>query len=215
MRIRLSSIVVGVRNIGGAERSSGADIVYTRLGQLHQVRAKNCVLACYNMMIPYLCPEMSDQQKQGLHYMVKTPLVYTSVAIRNWRAFKALGFSQLYAPAGYFVTMRLNPLTNIGTYRSIGSVDEPTLVFMVRTPASRGSTNVRKTEPGARNCWQPRSKRSSAISATRWGACSAPAVSIRRGISLPSRSTAGRTATPMNSIPCSIRIGRPGRRRTR
>jgi spermidine dehydrogenase len=138
MRIRLSSIVVGVRNNGSPDNSTGADIVYTRFGQLHQVKAKNCVLACYNMMIPYLCPEMSDKQKEGLHYLVKTPLVYTSVAIRNWRAFKTLGISQLYAPSGYFVTMRLNPVTNIGTYHSVGSPDDPTLVFLVRTPCQPG-----------------------------------------------------------------------------
>jgi len=138
VRIRLSSIVVGVRNIGTASQSAGADIVYTRFGQLHRVRAKNCVLACYNVMIPYLCPEMPDKQKDGLHYLVKTPLVYTSVAIRDWRAFKTLGISQLYAPSSYWVTMRLNPVTNIGTYHSVGSVDDPTLAFLVRTPCQPG-----------------------------------------------------------------------------
>jgi spermidine dehydrogenase len=138
VRIRLSSIVVGVRNIGDAAQSTGADIVYTRFGKLYQVRAKNCVLACYNVMIPYLCPEMSDKQKEGLHYLVKTPLVYTSVAIRDWRPFKTLGISQLYAPSSYWVTMRLNPMTNIGGYHSVGSVDEPTLVFLVRTPCQPG-----------------------------------------------------------------------------
>jgi spermidine dehydrogenase len=38
------------------------------------------------MMIPYLCPELPAAQKDALRYLVKTPLVYTSVAIRNWRA---------------------------------------------------------------------------------------------------------------------------------
>jgi spermidine dehydrogenase len=138
VRIRLSSIVVGARNEGPIASATGAEIVYTRFGQLHQVRAAHCVLACYNMMIPYLCPDMPAKQKDGLHYLVKTPLVYSSVAIRNWRAFKALGISSVYAPAGYFVTMRLDPVTNIGTYRSVASVDDPIMVFMVRTPCQPG-----------------------------------------------------------------------------
>jgi spermidine dehydrogenase len=138
VRIRLSSIVVGVRNTGTAEQSQGADIVYTRFGQLHQVSAGQCVLACWNMMIPYLCPTLPAPQKEALHYLVKTPLVYTSVALRNWRAFKKLGVSAMYSPAGYWVSMRLNPVTNIGGYRSVAGPDDPVLLFMVRTPCQPG-----------------------------------------------------------------------------
>ena len=65
------------------------------------MRAKDCVLACWNMMIPYLCPELPEEQKEALHYLVKTPLVYTSVALRNWRAFHKLGFAAVNAPGGY------------------------------------------------------------------------------------------------------------------
>jgi spermidine dehydrogenase len=137
-RIRLSSIVVGARNIGGADKSTGVQIAYTRFGLLHQARAKDCVLACYNMMIPYLCPEMSQKQKDGLHYLVKTPLVYTSVAIRNGHAFQKLGIAGTYHPGGYFVTTRLNKVTNIGSYHSVPSLDQPLLVFMVRTPCQPG-----------------------------------------------------------------------------
>jgi spermidine dehydrogenase len=105
---------------------------------MHQVRAKQCVLACWNMMIPYLCPDMPAKQKEALHYLVKTPLVYTSVALRNWHSFKKLGISQVYSPSGYWVSMRLNPVTNIGTYHSVASEDDPILLFMVRTPCQPG-----------------------------------------------------------------------------
>jgi spermidine dehydrogenase len=138
VRIRLSSIVVGARNIGGASASQGVDLVYTRFGRLHQLRAKQCIMACYNMMIPYLCPDMPEKQKESLHYLVKTPLIYTSVALRNWQAFKKLGVNGVYFPASYFVTMRLNPVTNIGEYHSVGSENDPVLLFMVRTPCQPG-----------------------------------------------------------------------------
>ena len=36
-----------------------------------------CVLACYNMIIPYLCPEMSAKQKEALSYCVKNILLST------------------------------------------------------------------------------------------------------------------------------------------
>ena len=60
------------------------------------------------MMIPYLCPELPEQQKAALHYASKIPLIYTSVALRNWQAFKSLGIAQVYAPGSYFSSLSLN-----------------------------------------------------------------------------------------------------------
>jgi spermidine dehydrogenase len=138
VRIRLSSIVVGVRNLGRPAASTGADIAYSRFGKLHQIRAKNCVLACYNMMIPYLCPELPDKQKEALHYLVKTPLVYAAVGISNWRAFKKLGVSKFHAPASYWSKTQLDQVTSIGDYRSVTNEDEPILVWLVSTPCQPG-----------------------------------------------------------------------------
>jgi spermidine dehydrogenase len=138
VRIRLSSFVAGVRNLGGADKPQGIELVYDRFGVLTRVRAKAAIMACYNMMIPYLCPEMPDAQKDGLHYMVKTPLVYTSVAIRNWRAWKKLGIYTVYCPGSYHCTMRLDPATVIGDFHSVAGVDDPVLVHMVKTPCQPG-----------------------------------------------------------------------------
>jgi spermidine dehydrogenase len=62
------------------------------------VRGNAVVLACWNMMIPHLCPYLPDRQKEALHSLVKVPLVYTSVALRHWRAFRALGVYEIHAP---------------------------------------------------------------------------------------------------------------------
>jgi spermidine dehydrogenase len=96
------------------------------------------VLACYNMMIPYLCPELPEKQKDALHYAVKIPLIYASVALRNWRAFKALGIARIYSPGSYFSSLFLDPTVDIGEYRSPRSPDEPILVQMIRTPVQPG-----------------------------------------------------------------------------
>ena len=89
-------------------------------------------------MIPYLCPELPAAQKQALAYLVKIPLVYTSVAIRNWRAFHKLGISEVYAPGSFHTTLRLNPRTVIGGYDSVGAPEKPMLVFMLRNPGKPG-----------------------------------------------------------------------------
>lgn len=42
----------------------------------YALAASHCVLACYNGLIPHLCPGMSEQQKAGLKHGVKLPFVY-------------------------------------------------------------------------------------------------------------------------------------------
>jgi spermidine dehydrogenase len=138
VRLRLSSIVTLVRNQGTAAEPTGVEIIYSRFGKLHQLRAKHCVLACWNAVVPYICPELPAGQKEALRYQVKTPLVYASVALRNWRAFAKLGVASVYYPAMYFANVALNAATNIGGYRSVADIDEPMLLHMVRTPCAPG-----------------------------------------------------------------------------
>ncbi len=133
VRIRLSSTVVRVRNA-----SSGVEAVYSRAGQLTRVRAKACILASWNMMIPYLCPEMPAAQKVALHSLIKTPLVYASVALRDWKSWRKLGVSRIYAPGSYFPNLSLNPAVDIGGYKSPDDPAAPMLVHMIRTPARPG-----------------------------------------------------------------------------
>jgi spermidine dehydrogenase len=138
VRIRLSSTVVGARNIGGAKNSRGVEVAYSRGGKLYRVHAANCVLAGWNMMIPYICPELPEKQKAALHMLVKIPLVYTSVAIRNWQAFHKLGVAGISSPGSYWTGTRLNWPVDVGAYKSVRSPDDPMLLFMIRTPVSPG-----------------------------------------------------------------------------
>jgi spermidine dehydrogenase len=138
VRIRLNATAVRARHVGDPASATEVEVAYACSGALHSVRARSCVLACYNMMIPYLCPELPEQQKAALHYASKIPLVYTSVALRNWQAFKSLRIAQVYAPGSYFSALSLNQVIDIGDYRSPRSPDEPVLVHMVRVPVQPG-----------------------------------------------------------------------------
>jgi len=136
VRIWLGSIAVRVRNID--DPATAVEIAYVRGGQLHSVRARSSVLACYNMMIPYLCPQLPEPQKAALRYAVKVPLIYASVALKDWMPFKALGIAQVHAPGSYFSSLSLNQVVDIGGYLSPRSPHEPVLVRMERTPAQPG-----------------------------------------------------------------------------
>jgi spermidine dehydrogenase len=123
-------------------------VTYVRDGKAYSARAGGCVLACWNMMIPYLCPELPAGQKAALHDLVKTPLVYTSVALRNWRAFEKLRIHGVLAPGCYHTNIQLNPRVDIGAYRSPTSPDEPMLVHMTRTPCKPGLSEHEQNKAG-------------------------------------------------------------------
>jgi spermidine dehydrogenase len=143
VRIRLSSICVRARN-----QTGGVEVAYARGDGVWLARGKACVLACYNMMIPYLCPEMAEAQKAALHKVVKTPLVYTTVALSNWRAFAKLGVFALSSPGGYHTQFNLNWPVDIGDYRTERSPDQPILIHMTRTPCRPGLSEFDQNKAG-------------------------------------------------------------------
>jgi spermidine dehydrogenase len=138
VRIRLNSTAVQVRHDGPPASVKEVVVAYMRGGKLQSVQASACVLACYNMMIPYLCPELPEKQRDALHSLVKVPLVYTHVAIRNWTSFHSLGIHQIVAPAGYHTYTALDFPVSLGRYEFPSKPDEPMVLFMLRTPCKPG-----------------------------------------------------------------------------
>ena len=104
-RVRLNSTVLNVRHDGDPVHAKEVVVSYSRFGKMYDVRAKSCIMACWNMFIPYLIPDIPAKQKEALAYGVKGPLVYTSVAVKNWQAWHKLGINSIrrghhaYTPA--------------------------------------------------------------------------------------------------------------------
>ena len=138
VRVRLSSIVVSAHHAGDLATAKEVDVTYVREGKLSTVHGKKVIMACWNMMIPYLCPEVPAKQKEALKYGVKVPLVYTAVAIRDWKAFEKLGVRSIDCPGMYHYQMSLDMAVDIGGYESPKKSDEPILVRMERTPCLPG-----------------------------------------------------------------------------
>ena len=133
VRLRLESTVLRARNAPG-----GVELVYGRHGSAHRVRAARCILACWGMMIPHLCPELPEAQAAALRSQVKVPLVYVSVLLRNRLAFHRLGIAAAQAPGCVFTALRLDWKTRIGGYDSIGRPEEPSLLFLSHVPCAPG-----------------------------------------------------------------------------
>ena len=79
VRLRLNSTAVHVDSGDG-----GVAVTYVRGGRAYRARARECVLACYNEMIPHLCPQLPEAQKEALDYGVKgTPGIQQRAAAKR------------------------------------------------------------------------------------------------------------------------------------
>jgi spermidine dehydrogenase len=138
VRVRLNSTAVAVYHAGDKASAKSVEVVYGRDGKVYSVRGKGTVLACWNMVIPYICPDLPPEQKQALHFGVKVPLVYTVVALRNWSSFHKLGIRGVSCPGMYHSSINLDQAINIGEYKPSRSPEDPVLVRMLRTPCQPG-----------------------------------------------------------------------------
>ncbi|HTZ98162.1 MAG TPA: NAD(P)-binding protein [Terriglobales bacterium] len=138
VRIRLNSTAVRVKHQGDPASSKEVEVTYGRFGKTYTVRASHCILACWNVMIPYICEDLPGKQKQALYEAIKVPLVYTNVLLRDGMAFEKLGANAIYAPGGYHTWVNLDLPVSIGGYRCPHDPSEPTVVHMSKAPCKAG-----------------------------------------------------------------------------
>jgi spermidine dehydrogenase len=126
VRIRLSSTGVDVRH---TPDEKAVDVTYVRGGKAFRVRGKHAVLACYNRVVPYICPEVPEKQVEAINVATKTPLVYISIAVRNWRAFAELGLHYIYVPKAQLMhSFGLDFPVSMGDYGFTQDPGEPTIL---------------------------------------------------------------------------------------
>jgi spermidine dehydrogenase len=134
VRLRLNSTVVKAQHDGDPKTAKRVVVTYIRGGRAYRVKARSCILACYNAAIPYLCPELPEPQREALAFQVKIPILYTSVALHNWHAWKKLGIGGVVAPGSYHTLAMLDFPVSLGNYSFAKGPDEPIVVHMERFP---------------------------------------------------------------------------------
>ena len=148
VRIRLSSTVVRIQPDGELEKRRAVRVAYRKAGTTHVARARHCILACYNGLIPALIPELPSRQKEALTYPAKVPMMYTNVLLRRWTAFEKLGVAVIEAPGMYHTECTLDPGTRLGGYRGVTSPDEPILLHLMRNPNKPGLPRKEQNRAG-------------------------------------------------------------------
>jgi spermidine dehydrogenase len=138
MRIRLNSTVVKVKHLGDPASAKEVEVSYFTEGKLKTVRAANCILACWHVVIPCIADELPEPQKEALSSAQKVPLLYTNVLLRNWSAFQKLGASAIYAPGMYHTSVNLDIPVSIGGYECTKKPDQPIMVHMMKAACDPG-----------------------------------------------------------------------------
>ncbi len=138
VRIRLNSTVVRVRHGGEPDSAKDVEITYVQGGKPQRVKGRHSILACWNGVIPHLCPELPEGQKKALAYGAKVPLVYTKVQIRNWTSFQKLGISRADCPGSFHNSVRLSSPVSIGDFKHPRTPEEPMVLNMTMTPCEPG-----------------------------------------------------------------------------
>ncbi len=144
VRVRLNSTAVHASN----EKAGGVAVTYVRGGKAHVMKGAKCILACWNMVIPYMCPELPEPQKQGLAYNVKVPLVYTNVQIKNWEAFKKLKVHEVRCPGAFFSEVAMDFPVSMGGYQFTQKSDESCVLHLQYVPVGPGATAREKQRTG-------------------------------------------------------------------
>lgn len=130
VRLRLNSTAVRVRHDGNPRSAEQVSVDYVQGGQASRVRARHCVLACYNGIIPSLCPELPEGQREALSLGEKMPILYTNVVLKNWHAFKNLGIGAAVSSGSYHPMVKLDFPVSFGGQRFAQTPDDPITLTM-------------------------------------------------------------------------------------
>ncbi|MCP4784549.1 MAG: NAD(P)/FAD-dependent oxidoreductase [Fuerstiella sp.] len=134
VRIRLNSTVVNVHHEGDPANASEVSVTYMNNNKAYRVRAKGVVMACYNVIIPYICSDLPEEQAAALKLQTKSPLQYTSVGLKNWRAFKELEIGVAMSPGNMHQNAMMDFPVSMGGYEYTRSPEDPCIIQMVHCP---------------------------------------------------------------------------------
>ena len=130
VRVRLNSTVVNVQHGGNPYSSSDVFVNYMSDNKLYQVKGKGVVMACYNMMIPYIVSDLPKKQDAALRRLSKIPLQFTTVGLKNWKALKEMGIGMAMSPGNIHQAIGMDFPISIGGYEFTKTPEDPCILHM-------------------------------------------------------------------------------------
>ncbi|NQV32331.1 MAG: NAD(P)-binding protein [Phycisphaeraceae bacterium] len=134
VRLRLNSTAVKVTHDGDPENSKGVFVNYIHDKKAYQVKGKGVVMACYNVMIPHIVPNLPEEQATALSRTMRIPLFYTTVGLRNWRAMKVMEIGVAISPGNMHQAVLMDFPVSLGGHNCTKGPDDPCTILMVGCP---------------------------------------------------------------------------------
>ncbi|MHC4586546.1 MAG: NAD(P)-binding protein, partial [Planctomycetota bacterium] len=134
VRIRLNSTVINVKHGGDPNSSKEVFVSYINDNKSYQVRGKGVVMACYNVMIPHIVPDIPEDQAAALRRNMRLPLFYTTVGLKNWRAMKEMEIGVAISPGNMHQAVLMDFPVSMGGHNCTRGPDDPCVILMVGCP---------------------------------------------------------------------------------
>ena len=119
---------------GDPRSSSEVFVKYINDDKSYQVKGKGVVLACYNMIIPHIVSDLPEEQAAALRLQAKSPLQYTTVGLKSWRAMKEMEIGLAMSPGNMHQAVLMDFPVNMGGYEYTKSPDDPCVIQMISCP---------------------------------------------------------------------------------
>ena len=125
---------MNVQHGGDPNSSSDVFVNYINDNKSYQVKGKGVVMACYNMMIPHIVPNLPEEQDAALRRLSKVPLQYTTVGVTNWRAMKEMGIGMAMCPGNIHQVVGMDYPVSMGGYEFTKTPNDPCILHMRSAP---------------------------------------------------------------------------------
>jgi len=134
VRIRLNSTVINVNHGGDPQSSNEVFVNYINDNKSYQIKGKGVVMACYNMMIPHIVSDLPKKQDEALRLQLKSPLQYTTIGLKNWKAIREIGMGLAMSPGNMHQAVLMDFPVNMGGYKYTQTPNDPCVLQMICCP---------------------------------------------------------------------------------
>ena len=129
-RIRTGCTVVSVAHLGKPESADAVQVVYSRGGKLHRVRARAVITAGGSWTSALIVKDLPSTHQAAYAQFHRAPCLVASVAVRNWRFLHDRGIHECrwFEGIGNFVAVR--KMATFGPVSPTISPDSPVVLTL-------------------------------------------------------------------------------------
>jgi len=85
-------------------------------------------------MIPHIVPDLPEEQAAALRLQTNSPMAYTSVGLKNWRAIKEIEMGMAMSPGNMHQAVLMDFPVSMGGYEYTKTPDDPCVIQMISCP---------------------------------------------------------------------------------